>query len=334
MLNKIRKAFCRIGSEEKGSSIVIIALTFTILSVAAALVIDLGMAYYRTAELENATDAAVLAAGQLLPVDVTDALEVEAVKQTAIEYAAKNGFDNLSEDDVVLQNIVNGFYTKITVNITTSVETNFAKVVGINTINVNRNSKAKIAPVYKVYGAVPFAIKKTVLDACIATGMTNNIALKFGGGSGIQGDYGVIDLDGVRGGGANYVDLWINYGYTAMLSSGDALYPVEPGNMAGVIETAVIERYNSCTHFATDGGCTTEHFVSDCPRIMTVPVVESMPNKNVKIVGFAAFVLEPLQASGYVYGSLVQETISGIASGSADVGEAGDYWLYSLILTD
>ncbi|MHB1455138.1 MAG: hypothetical protein ACYCYM_14450 [Saccharofermentanales bacterium] len=256
------------------------------------------------------------------------------MKQTAIEYAAKNGVAGLTPDDVVLQNEVNGFYTKITVNIMTSVETSFAKIIGIDSINITRNSKVKIAPVYKVYGAVPFAIKQNVLDYCINNGMTNNIALKFGGGSGLTGDYGVIDLDGVKSGGANNVDLWINYGYTAMLNSGETLYPVEPGAMAGLIEDAVIQRYYSCTHYTNDGGCTTEHFVADCPRVMTVPVVATMPNKYVKIVGFAAFVLEPIQDSGFVYGSLVQETISGIASGSVDVGEAGDYWLYSLILTE
>ncbi|MHB1455139.1 MAG: TadE/TadG family type IV pilus assembly protein [Saccharofermentanales bacterium] len=62
-MGKLTQSLRRFRSEEKGSSIVIIALTFTILSVAAALVIDLGLAYYRTAELENASDAAVLAAG-------------------------------------------------------------------------------------------------------------------------------------------------------------------------------------------------------------------------------------------------------------------------------
>ncbi|MHB8963783.1 MAG: TadE/TadG family type IV pilus assembly protein [Saccharofermentanales bacterium] len=333
-MGKLIRAIRRFGSEEKGSSLVIIALAFTILSVAAALVIDLGLAYYRTAELENATDAAALAAGQLLPVDITDTIKINAVKQTAIEYAAKNGVDDLTLENVLLQNPVNGFYTKITVNITTRVETSFAKVLGIHSIDITRDSKVKIAPVYKVYGAVPFAIKQDVLDYCIATGMTNNIALKFGGGSGLTGDYGVIDLDGVRSGGANDVELWLNYGFTSMLSSGESLYPVEPGTMDGLIETAVIDRYNSCTHFPNDGGCTTEHFVSDCPRVMTVPVVVALPNKYVKIVGFAAFVLEPIQDSGFVYGSLVQETISGIASGTSEVGDAGDYWLYSLILTE
>jgi Flp pilus assembly protein TadG len=333
-MGKIWSAIIRLKSEERGSTIVIIALAFTLLSVAAALVIDLGTAYYRTAELENATDAAALAAGQLLPVETTDTIKIYQIKHEAIEYAAKNGVTGLDADDVLLHGEVNGYYTRITVSVSATVDTNFAKVIGINALDITRSSKVKITPSFKVNGAVPFAIKKNVLDYCIENGQTEHIALKFGGGSGITGDYGVIDLDGVKSGGANDVELWINYGYTAQLNSGDALYPVEPGTMVGLIETAVIARYNACTHYPTEGGCTADHFASDCSRIMTVPVVVAHPNKYVQIVGFASFVLEPIQESGYVYGSLVHKTNPGIASTTMEFGDDGDYWLYSLILTD
>jgi len=104
--------------------------------------------------------------------------------------------------------------------------------------------------------------------------------------------------------------------------------------MKGPIERAVIARYNACTHFPGEGGCTVNHFASDCPRIMTVPIVVPQSNKYLKIVGFAAFVLEPVQESGVVRGSLIKKTIPGIASGSEGAGDSGDYWLYSLTLTD
>ncbi len=333
-MKKFILKFRTLGTSEKGSTIVIVALSFTMLVIAAALVIDLGSAYYETAELENAADAAVLAAGQLLPVNSSDMLKIRQVKQLTYEYAVKNGSSILSPEDIILDGLTNGYFTRLSVNISMAVNTSFARVIGIHSINVTRRSAVKIAPVYKVYGAVPFAIKKDVLDTCITTGLTTHIPLKFGGGSGVTGDYGVIDLDGVRSGGANDVDLWINYGYTAMLSSGDALYPVETGNMAGIIENAVERRYNSCTHFSNDGGCTAAHFAEDCPRILTVPVVVSVDKHDVKIVGFAAFILEPASDKGFVYGSIVRKTIAGVASNSIDVGGDGDYWLYSLVLAN
>lgn len=333
-MNRLQQKLYRYHTEEKGSSIVIIALAFTALSLIAALVFDIGIAYYHTGEYENAADAAALAAGQLLPVSTLDTFKIYAMKHNAIEYAAKNGVTGLDADDIELTGVQNGYYTKLAVHISANVETNFARVIGIRSLNVVRSAKVRIAPVYKVYGAVPFAVKENVLDYCIANNMTTHIALKFGGGSGTQGDYGVIDLDCVKSGGANDVELWLKYGYTSMLNTGETLYPVEPGNMVSVIDSAVQNRYDSCTHYPALGGCTAEHFEDNCPRIMTVPVVVNVENKYVKIVGFAAFILEPLQETGFVYGSLVKKTIAGVASDAIDVGGAGDYWLYSLVLTD
>ena len=328
IVNSIKK----FKSSEDGSTIVVVALSFTVLLMITAIVIDLGVAYSKTAELQNASDAGSLAAAQLLPVSTEDITGILEIKDTAIEYVQKNGIEDVTYDNIILGDVVNGSYTSVSVVLNQIVDTKLSSFMGLDVLDLSRDSKAIIAPTERVYGVVPFAVRKSAIEAHLDNGVTENIALKFGGGSGITGDYGVIDLDGVGGGGANDIELWLNFGYTSQLKAGDDLYPIEPGNMAGPVNTAVQNRYYQCTHFQDDGGCNINHFEPGCPRVMTVPVVEDIEDKKVKIVGFAAFVLEPIFDSDFVYGSFVKMNTGGVASDLIDVGDELDYGYYNVML--
>ena len=330
LLNKIKRSIFN----EEGATIVIVALSFTFLTIIVALVVDIGIAYYKTAEIENAADASALAAGQQLPVKANDANAVANIKNKAIEYAQKNGIENLQASDIVLTNLVNGYYSQLTVNIPVHIETNFARIIGINSIDITRNAKVKITPIKKLDGVVPLSIDKAGLDYCLANNITTHLPLKFGGGAGTLGSFGGIDIDGVKGGGADDYALWLAYGYTSQLSAGEGMFPVEPGNMAGPTNSALTIRYNSCTHFPGSGGCTADHYVNKCLRVVKVPViVYDASRKNVSICGFAAFVIEPLTDSGYIYGSFIKMTTQGVPSDTVNFGDALDFGVYTLKLT-
>ncbi len=336
-INKTRDLFSKasvLRNNEKGSTLIIITLIFTSLMIITALIVDLGIAYYKTAELENAVDASALAAGQLLPIKEDNQTAILAIKNKAIEYATKNSITNITQSNVVLSNKVNGYYTQLKITVPTQLETSFAKIVGVNFINISRNATVKLSPVKQVGDVVPMSITKTNLDASIANNSTTHLALKVGGGDGTTGAFGAIDLDGVKGGGANDYNLWLTYGYTTALSAGEQIYPVETGNMAGPTNSALIQRYNSCTHFPSEGGCTLNHYSANCSRIVKVPVVEYINKHSIKIRGFAAFVLEPFTNSGYVYGSFIKMVISGPVSDNLEFGDALDYGLYSAKLTN
>lgn len=333
-MKKFEIRFLKRIRNEEGASIIIISFAFTMITIIAALVIDLGLAYSKTAEIENAADAAALAAGRLLPAGENDTAAITLIKNTAAEYAAKNGSDKVTADDVKIMNITAGMITKIKVNIPSRVETSFAKIIGISHLDVTRSATVKISPVEKVDDAVPLSISKATMDYCIANNYTTHLALKFGGGDGTTGAYGAIDLDGVKGGGSNDYKLWLTYGYTSSLSVGETLYPVETGNMAGPTNTALTNRYSRCTHFQGLGGCNLEHYDTSCPRVVKVPIVEYTSSHYIKIRGFAAFVLEPPGDSGYIYGSFVRVVMPGVASDTVEAGDALDYGLYNVKLTD
>lgn len=333
-MNKILLFVKHFKHDEEGATIVIIAFAFTALSIIAALVIDIGIAYYKTAEIENAADAAALAAGQLLPVDITDTAQISIIKNKALEYAVKNGVTDLQTSDIELQNIVNGYYTKLSINIPLHMETSFARIIGVDSLDVTRNAKVEITPCEKVDGVVPLSIEKSKMETFLQSGNTTHVALKYGGGDGTVGAYGAIDLDGVKSGGANDYELWLAFGYTKELSAGEQLFPVETGNMAGPTNSALSLRYNECTHFPNSGGCTIDHYNPNCPRVVKTPVIEYDSNHYVRIRGFAAFIIEPLSSSGYVYGSFIKLVVSGEESETVNVGDALDFGLYNLRLTN
>ena len=320
--------------DEEGATIVIVAFSFTTLLIIAALVIDIGIAYYKSAEIENAADASALAAGQQLPVDANDSAAILRIKHKAIEYATKNGIANLRTSNVELIGLVNGYYTELNIAIDTHEQTSFAKVIGVDSLDLFRSAKVKITPTRKVSDAVPLSIDKTKMDAYLASGQTTHLALKFGGGGGSTGAFGAIDLDGVKGGGANDYEMWLAYGYTSELSVGEQLYPVESGNMASPTNSALNIRYNSCTHFTDSGGCTIDHYNVNCPRVVKAPVIEYDGSRNARIRGFAAFVLEPLSGSGYIYGSFVKMVVPGAPSETVEVGDVLDYGLYNVKLSN
>jgi len=327
------RLFNSFKNDAAGSIIVIVAMSLTVIMVLAALVLDLGLAYFKTANIQNTADAASLAAGQLLPVDTTDEEAILAVKNRAILYAEKNGVDNLLAEEVTLQDSIFDKYTSVRVNIPCVVELSFAKVVGINTFAFARSAKASITPSTLIDGVAPLGVEKSQLSNAIATNNTEHIYLKYGPGDGTEGSYGAIDLDGVQGGGANDFSMWMQFGYSGVIEVGDNLLPVEKGNMAGPTETAITQRYLACTHFQDEGGCTADHYDPSCPRLLKILVFEKVGSSYVKVKGFAVFVLEGAGGSnGEVLGSYIKTLDPGNIARVVD-WENTEFGVYNLGLS-
>ena len=317
------------AADEDGIITVIVALSMTAIMIFTAFVTDLGIAYIKSADIQNAADAASLAAGQLLPVNSVDETAVSNVKNEAIAYAGKNGETGLTTEDVTLGDLVNGIFTSVRVSVPCTVESFFAKAIGINSFSFSRSAKAKIAPSMQTSGVAPLGVDYIELANALANNGTQHIYLKYGGGGGTQGSYGAIDLDGVKGGGANDFTSWLDYGYDGVIKVGDDLLPVEKGNMAGPTTSAISERFNACTHFQDQGGCTADHYDLDCPRILKVLVIEKIGSSYVKVHGFAAFVIEGVGTNGEVLGSYIKYIDNGNVTGS-NVWSTADYGMYNV----
>ncbi len=110
--------------EEDGASAVFVVLLITVIFSITALAIDLGSAYSLKVKMQSACDLAALAGAKKLP-------DTCAVLATAKENAVKNGFD---EDDVTVS--VFGAAEKVQVSIKNDKPTFFARVMGINSLEV------------------------------------------------------------------------------------------------------------------------------------------------------------------------------------------------------
>ncbi|HOP11189.1 MAG TPA: pilus assembly protein TadG-related protein [Oscillospiraceae bacterium] len=322
--------------DEQGSNIVVVALSITVILVFAAFVVDLGAAYFKTAEVQTAADAAVMAAGMELPVNVNDTSKQSSMIATVLEYLNKNGITDTTEVNVYFSDEENEFYTRIGVDVPATSPTEFAKIIGVNEVTFTRSAEARTIPCTALSDLVPLSAREDVLAELIASGNTEHVILKYGSNTEEveQGAFGAIDLDGVKGGGANDYVSWLENGYQGELTVGTIL-PIEGGNMDGPTLTGLSERFNACTHYQSIGGCTAEHYVSDCPRVMKVPVIQYVDSKNVKIVGFAAFIIEDYTTyadDGYVIGTYVDMVNIGASKGDL-TGTAEDFGVYSLTLS-
>ena len=126
LIKKMRK-------NEDGAVIVLVALLITILLTFTALAVDMGLAYFQRQRLQNACDAAALAA-------VTELPNETKAKNRAYEYMLENGFSN-SPSDVIVE-FEGTPASKVRVSSTYNVQSTFAKVFGRNNIGVTCRAAA------------------------------------------------------------------------------------------------------------------------------------------------------------------------------------------------
>ena len=322
----------RLLTEQKGSVSIIVTAMVTLMISIGALVTDLGSLYVQAAKAQTAADAAMLAAGSYLPIEASDLQKQQEIQKIAADYLEKNGANHSDGYTIYLKANDAGQYNTLGVAVRGTVPTGFAKLFGVDTLSFEKEAEVQTTVCVRLKDVVPLSVQKGMLDTALATGNTTHIYLKYGGGGGTNGAFGAIDLDGVQGGGANDFERWLMNGFEGELSVSSQLYPVESGNMAGSTQRAFSSRYNQCTHFQGNGGCTYEHYHSFCPRVIKVPVVEYDSKKKVHIVGFAAFVLESQGNADEIKGSYVDMVTVGSA-GADQTGQATDYGVYSLMMS-
>ena len=324
--------------KERGESLLIVAFAITALLGMTATAADMGAAYVKTAQTQTAADAAALAAGMKLPVKSGDTSGISQTTAIARDYLAKNGVDDASLATITLGDLGGGAYHSILVTQPAVSETAFARIFGIDEITFRRQAEAKVVPCAALSDLVPLSIQQSTLDAIIADGTSQHAILKYGSNTDDveNGSFGAVDLDGVKGGGANDYTSWLANGYQAKLELGTVL-PVESGNMTGPTYSGIVQRYNACTHYASYGGCKVDRYMDECPRVMKLPVIvytDSL-HKYVRVVGFAAFVLEDYTTyadKGCVIGSYVNMVNVGAVDGDL-TGTAASFGVYSLVLS-
>lgn len=290
---------------EKGSAIIMITILLTVLVGMAAMVTDSGAVFLIRARLQNAVDAAALAALQDLPDDTAQAVA------TAINYATT---DCPPDTEVETPQILESDRA-VFVSAHKTVHYGLARIIGFDAKTVEAQALARLEPITGVKGALPLAVMKDVWTP-------GQIAVLKGGAQDaiFNGWRGALALGG--NGASNYQEN-LKTGYTGILRLDD-LVDVENGNMSGPTLTGTEYRLAGCPHTPK---CTIEHYNTSCPRIGIIPVVEEVlltdkkgeqtaSKKQVRICGFALFLLSDTQGNGnngLVTGRFIQGIIQGEA---------------------
>jgi Flp pilus assembly protein TadG len=135
---------------ESGQAMVIFAVSMVVLLGFVALAVDTGSVALTKSKMQNATDAAALAAAQDLP-------DATAAQLTAEQYAELNGVDGV---DITLQTPYQGDPTKALITCTQTVNYTFAKVLGKNSKTITTKAVAQYGIAGSVPWIVPFVIPK------------------------------------------------------------------------------------------------------------------------------------------------------------------------------
>jgi len=285
--------------QERGSVVVIVALSLTVLLGFCAIVTDVGFLYAQKAHLQNSVDAAALAGVQALPNNPN------AARTIAIDYATRNG---VSDVNVTFE----ANNAKIIVQTSQQVPTHFARIWGITEEQISVSAKAMMVPPTGLSGAVPLSVQeqvfvkgqKYVLKSGGGSGTSdwyldddkNNKVTKSGEVSGASGWYGALELTGT---GANTYESDLANGYSGTLHVGQIL-DVKHGNMSGPTADAIHTRFSRDTREPKN---TILDYDSNAPQIMYIPIVKIISEsgnsiQQVQIVGFAAFFLEGVAGNG------------------------------------
>lgn len=295
--------------KEKGAALIVITLGLTVLLASVSLVTDVGLMYFHKIQVDNAADAAALAGVQALP-------DKEKAEETALEYAQKNG---MADPEI----IVSEDRKTITVTAARTFDMLFAKVLGIDQGSVRGRAKARLEPLTSARGVVPLGIPEHDLV------FGETYILKSAASDSIEGDYhsawmGILALSGP---GARCYEDDLKYGFDREIALGD-LVDIQTGNISGKTANGVQYRLDGCKHTPT---CTFEHFVTGCPQVAIMPVVAPYSDRQVQVVGFAAFFLESVAGMGnknYIMGKFIRYMAAG---GSSATGT--DYGLSTPVLT-
>ncbi|OGO78093.1 MAG: hypothetical protein A2Y23_15545 [Clostridiales bacterium GWB2_37_7] len=280
-MNILRAAAKHLSSKSGNSAVIFLAMSILFIG-ATAFIVDAGMMYLEKTKLQNGVDSIALAAMQ-------DFRKGDSsMMSQAYHYA---DLYNIAPSD--LQISITSDKRSITVTGKKSVDFYFAKIFDMTGAVVEAKAIAKAGAIVAADGIRPFAVEQQVFEH------GQSYTLKKGAGDAYTGNYGALALGGT---GATTYKNNLMYGYNVDLKIGDLVsigedFDTEPGNMSGPTYEGVKYLIDKDTHEHID----LNNMEPNCPRLITIPVIDSFDvqgRSTVKIMGFAKFYLDDVVYTG------------------------------------
>lgn len=264
--------------DESGNILVFFAFSMVVLLGCVGLVVDGGRLYLEKSKLQKALDAAVLGGVQKIPSSQSEAIT------TAQNIAQKNAY-SLSGSEITVTN------NHIQASKTTTVPMTFAKVLGVEEVNVSAKAKAIVGKIKKINkGVVPLAVTKAAVED-----KSNQLKALHPS----KGNVGYLDFD--TNGAQGLADA-IENGVKRPVAIGDDIF-TETGEKWGPVTDAIQSRIDADEGIEKCQSAATAD--KTCKRVIIVPVIEKLDGNGkhkVKVIGFAAYWLQGMQAVSDVKG--------------------------------
>lgn len=194
---------------EHGQAAALTVLFLTVLLASAAAVIDVGSWFREDRDTQRVADAAALAGAQALPESQGNA------RALAIQFGGKNGGGVAAANVSFSTTVLAG--DTINVHVEKPADSFFAKIVGIDSVQVGSAAKARAGVPSEARWAAPIAVdeKHPLLNchpmlSCFGEGNPTKLDLKKTG----PGAFRLLNIDGSHGGtGPSTLEEWIMHGY-------------------------------------------------------------------------------------------------------------------------
>lgn len=291
---------------ESGNILAIVAIGMTVLLGFTALVVDVGRVYVEKSTLQKAVDAAVLGGAQVLLTNQSTA------KTVAKDIAQSNSYTLADSELTVTSN-----YIQATKKV--SVPMTFAKVLGIDSMDVSATAKAIVGPLKAGSGITPLAIEKSAIPSATQLNCNNT--------GNNRGNCGYLAIDG--NGASDLAAAIIN---GTKRSIGENV-TTKTGQDWGPVKTAFSSLIESdkdkpqCQSAATAD--------NSCKRVIFVVVVDSWEGvagkSTLPAIGLAAYWLSGVDESTK---GINGQFIKMVSPGEIGTTGIGEYNLYGIKLTE
>lgn len=301
--------------KEKGVITIFLAISLMLIFAFSAIVLDFGISYINSNELQNAADAAALVGAKKLPLE-DDIMWENQVKIISTDYVTENGVSA-----AVVNPVYNSENRIVGVAVSTSKEVPAAVInilLGEDSIDINKKAKSKVFQLKEATGLVPIGINKEVFEQ---EGFDGSIVLDIDPSEINAVKYGWMFFDKVYGDDKNSnerLKTWMSSGYDNYIGVGDEMPWTNGSRSSTVIE------YNNLIGMEVIA-----------PIYEVIDFQDGLSNKedtaNVRIVGFVFIKVEDYKPGGVSNKTMKATFIKykNIAGKTSDNDTVQEYRVYS-----
>lgn len=332
---------------ERGVMILWLAVFMLAIIGFASLAVDMAKVMATRTQLQNAADAAALAAVSALDPEAGAIVQDSAIVRAQFTASEHKAFVmNPEAISLLLEDI--SFPSPLEVRVTVrrrddvggSMMTHFAHVIGVTALDLSATAVAKADTTPQpCEGLVPMAPVEPPDSGWFDPSCDSTYTLKVGAGDGQQGNYELLDYPsceegpcaGTQGGSA--IRCISENGYGCCLTEGAEFSLTEPGNKVGPFRQGMQARWDADTD-RRENICYSD-YTGNGKRVVHVPGVETFDvngKKNVRITGFYAFFLKRRPTGGGGQ-ELIGEFLFDVAPGEAGGGNS-EGTLYTIRLVE